>query len=39
MIIYHGRKVPDWLIEKHGSIHLGKGIWLFNCELKKREEQ
>lgn len=33
VIIYVGKKVPDYY-EEISSTHLGKGIWMFSCELK-----
>lgn len=33
VIIYVGKKVPDYY-EEISAIHLGKGIWMFSCELK-----
>lgn len=34
VIIYVGKKVPEYYQELAGSIHLGKGVWMFSCELK-----
>lgn len=33
-IIHVGRRVPKHLVELSGSIHLGRGIWMFRCALK-----
>lgn len=33
-IIHIGKKVPKHLEELEGSIHLGKGMWMFKCKLK-----
>lgn len=35
MIVHIGRKVPKGLREVAGSIHLGRGIWAFRCEVDK----
>lgn len=32
-MIYIGKKVPKKYKELAGSIHLGRGIWMFNVEL------
>lgn len=33
VIIYVGKKVPEHY-EELNATHLGKGIWMFSCELK-----
>lgn len=32
-MIHVGRKVPKGFRELSGSIHLGRGIWMFNTEM------
>lgn len=29
-----GRSVPKHLVELPGSMHLGRGLWIFKCALK-----
>jgi hypothetical protein len=38
-MIYIGKHVPKRYKELPGSIHLGKGIWMFNVELKENEQR
>ncbi len=35
MIVHIGKKVPKGFTELSGSIHMGKGVWAFRCELDK----
>lgn len=38
-MIHIGKRIPKWLLKTHkevaGSIHLGKGVWMFKLEKKK----
>jgi len=34
-MIHIGKKVPKGFIELPGSVHLGKGIWIFRMEPEK----
>ncbi len=34
---YIGKKVPKEFEELAGSIHLGRGVWMFNVRLKEGE--
>jgi hypothetical protein len=36
-MIYIGRKVPKGFVEEAGSIHLGNGVWMFNCRPKEEK--
>lgn len=36
-MIHIGKKVPKGFKEIPGSIHLGNGIWMFNCEKEVNE--
>lgn len=31
-MIYIGKRVPKGFVELAGSIHLGRGMWMFNIE-------
>lgn len=37
-IIHVGRRVPEHFVELPGSLHLGGGVWAFNCALRNSTE-
>jgi hypothetical protein len=36
-VIHVGRKVPKGFVELPGSVHLGKGMWIF--KIKREDER